>query len=496
MPGQITPLPRNLHRPVNLPEGIPRRNNQGTVRGIESHFKPAIANNPSPVVIPQLQGGRSFEVRAQSLSILPKYHGQAHEEPYLHIVAYDARCNTIDGQGFSTDDVKLVLFQFTLEDKAQQWFHSLPSPSIFTWNEMQQLFLDEFYTPMRTNNARKDIRGFRQQPGELFHEAFNRFKMMLKNCPHHGIYLWELLNAFHEGLTDEDAKDVSSISNGTSGTNYEEDNWEFLERTARISKRKAQSSRSARHSVVRAVENPPDASGKFPMCGHCGDIGHIANQCPVIHGEGEDLNPGFQGNNQSGGQRNYNQNRFQGNFQSGYQSNQSGPIGPSNTSGSNDVVEMLKAIQLDLQNHTQKDEVRDKAIQALTTQMGQLATEMKELKQSSGKLPSDTTTNPTHQKKGSSVGQVSTLRNGKSYKKVDTPPQLVDGVVEDLGKDGENDDDSEPNIVKINGKNTCATTSEPIKAKEGESILPFPEALKDPGNTKIINKRGPQPEEI
>ncbi|XP_021971986.1 putative uncharacterized protein DDB_G0290521 [Helianthus annuus] len=37
MQGQARPLPRNLHRPVILPEGIPRRNNQGPVRGIESH---------------------------------------------------------------------------------------------------------------------------------------------------------------------------------------------------------------------------------------------------------------------------------------------------------------------------------------------------------------------------------------------------------------------------------------------------------------------------
>ncbi|XP_022032457.1 uncharacterized protein LOC110933547 [Helianthus annuus] len=129
--------------------------------------------------------------------------------------------------------------------------------------------------------------------------------------------------------------------------------------------------------------------------------------------------------------------------------------------------------------------------------MGQLATEMKELKQSSRKLTSDTTTNPAHQKKGSSVGQVSTLRSGKIYKNVDTPPQLVDGVVEDLGEEGESDDESEPNIVKIDGNNTRATTSKPIKAKEGEPILPpFPEALKDLGNIKIINKKGPQPEEI
>ncbi|XP_022007445.1 uncharacterized protein LOC110906651 [Helianthus annuus] len=41
------------------------------------------------------------------------------------------------------------------------------------------------------------------------------------NCPDHGVQMWELLNAFHEGLIPEDARDLSSISNGTFGTNYE-----------------------------------------------------------------------------------------------------------------------------------------------------------------------------------------------------------------------------------------------------------------------------------
>ena len=42
--------------------------------------------------------------------------------------------------------------------------------------------------------------------------------------------------------------------------------------------------------------------------------------------------------------------------------------------------------------------MRDKAIQALATQMGQLATEMNELKKQSGKLPSDTQVNPKNVK--------------------------------------------------------------------------------------------------
>jgi hypothetical protein len=62
--------------------------------------------------------------------------------------------------GFSSDEVKLVLFHFTLKDKAKHWFLALPLASNFTWDEMQQQFLEKYYTPQRTSEARNAIRGF------------------------------------------------------------------------------------------------------------------------------------------------------------------------------------------------------------------------------------------------------------------------------------------------------------------------------------------------
>ncbi|KAI3694995.1 hypothetical protein L1987_77982 [Smallanthus sonchifolius] len=112
--------PRNVIPYVDNLGGIPRRHDRGPVRDVESHFRPSIAYNASQLL----------------------FHNNMEEEPYLHMSAYDAMCNTIGGQGFTPDDVKLVLFQFTLEDKAQQWFHSLPSAYIYTWGDMQQQFID------------------------------------------------------------------------------------------------------------------------------------------------------------------------------------------------------------------------------------------------------------------------------------------------------------------------------------------------------------------
>ncbi|XP_076929188.1 uncharacterized protein LOC143593442 [Bidens hawaiensis] len=82
--------------------------------------------------------------------------------------------------------------------------------------------------------------------------------------------------------------------------------------------------------------------------------------------------------------------------------NQSGSSGQGSSSG-NEVMDMLKSMQEEMQKRNQldearvqKDEIRDNAIQSLTTQMGQLATEVSNLKKNKGQLPSDTKVNPTH----------------------------------------------------------------------------------------------------
>ena len=121
-----------------------------------------------------------------------------------------------------------------------------------------------------------------------------------------------------------------------------------------------------------------------------------------------------------------------------------------NSSSGNEVMDMLRATQQDMQKRNQldeariqKDEVRDKSIQALTTQMGQLATDVAELKKSKGQLPSDTKVNPSHSSsRGNNVNvhQVSVLRSGKEFK-ANLSPGLVEGVVEDVtGNESDNDE--------------------------------------------------------
>ncbi|KAI3755925.1 hypothetical protein L1987_55735 [Smallanthus sonchifolius] len=339
-------------------------NNYQHVRGVDSHFRLTIMNNPSPIIPPQHQG-QHFEICPQYLAIIPSFRGFASDEPYTHLQEFSAICSTIGSQGFTTDEVKLYLFQFSLKDKAKQWFTSLPSGSIRTWVEMQQIFLDEYYPMSKTSEARNAIKSFSQHVGEELHEAFTRFKEMLRICPHHDIPRWELVKIFYDGLIPKDRRFVYTSSGGTFLTHSEDYEWNFLERLSKGSKTQVSASRKVKltagvKSVGERVHNDRVESLERKLDMICKNMsGTSANVSQVYEG----------------------------------------------------VV--------------QKQEITDKTVGALAKQMGQLAEGVAIRDQ--GKLPSDTTVNPQHGSSSKNtrnvqINEVRTLRSGKVYKSGDDHP--------------------------------------------------------------------------
>ncbi|XP_021975437.1 uncharacterized protein LOC110870563 [Helianthus annuus] len=208
------------------------------------------------------------------------------------------------------------------------------------------------------------------------------------------------------------------------------------------SKRKAQASRRARPAITRtqvhAVDdcNVQTSNQIYNVCVLCNEIGHAAKNCKGVEGQYEEVNA-LQG--QGGGGRNYNMNsntyhpglQNHPNFRYGNSSNQANPNFQGNQgfqrqyqmgqsfSGGNEVMEMLKAMQIEMQRRNQlddariqKDEIRDKAIQSLTTQMSQLASDVAILKKVKGQLQSDMVTNPKNIK-SVNINVVSTVPNSE-----------------------------------------------------------------------------------
>ncbi|XP_022040308.1 uncharacterized protein LOC110942855 [Helianthus annuus] len=129
-------------------------------------------------------------------------------------------------------------------------------------------------------------------------------------------------------------------------------------------------------------------------------------------------------------------------------------------------MEMQRMNQRD-EVQMQKDEVRDKSIQSLTTQMGQLASDVAMLKKAKGQLPSDTVPNPKNIK-SININVVSTVPNTKFNETLLTSSCQVNAGLE---KDAEVENDKEYGVPIV-----------PIRVGK----LKIPHALLDYGASVIV----------
>ncbi|KAF7800664.1 uncharacterized protein G2W53_044874 [Senna tora] len=112
-------------------------------------------------------------------------------------------CDTFKHNGVSDDAIRLRLFPFSLRDKAKVWLQSLLERSISTWEELAQQFLTKYFPPGKTAKMRNDITSFVLLDNESLYEAGERFKELLRKCPHHWLPKWLQVQTFYNGLSSE-----------------------------------------------------------------------------------------------------------------------------------------------------------------------------------------------------------------------------------------------------------------------------------------------------
>jgi len=65
---------------------------------------------------------------------------------------------------------------------------------------MRQVFLAQFFPHSKIVQLRNQITQFTQKDGESLYDAWERFKEMLRFCPHHGLEKWLIIHTFYNGL--------------------------------------------------------------------------------------------------------------------------------------------------------------------------------------------------------------------------------------------------------------------------------------------------------
>nr|GEV04627.1 reverse transcriptase domain-containing protein [Tanacetum cinerariifolium] len=140
------------------------------------------------IVVPSITAD-NFELKHGLFTLVQnkQFYGLDKEDPHAHIRYFNKITSTLKFPNVPNTSIKLMLFPFSLEGAARIWLEKEPPRSIFTWDDLVSKFINQFFPPSKTTSLRNEITNFQQQFDESFNEAWDRFKDLLRACPHHAI---------------------------------------------------------------------------------------------------------------------------------------------------------------------------------------------------------------------------------------------------------------------------------------------------------------------
>ena len=83
-----------------------------------------------------LEEANRFPVKPEMICLLPKYQGFDSENPYSYMREFEDVCSAFLSTSSPLHIICLILFPFSLKEKAKIWFHSLTPNSISNWEDM------------------------------------------------------------------------------------------------------------------------------------------------------------------------------------------------------------------------------------------------------------------------------------------------------------------------------------------------------------------------
>ena len=123
-----------------------------------------------------------FKIKSVMIQMIQNspFNGLLYEDPFGHMSRFLEYCSTFKINGVQPDVIWLILFPFSLMDRAKRWFTNLPSNSINTWQELYIAFCNKYLPSAKVLRIRNEINSFFQRDDEIFHECWERFKDLQK----------------------------------------------------------------------------------------------------------------------------------------------------------------------------------------------------------------------------------------------------------------------------------------------------------------------------
>nr|GEV20655.1 hypothetical protein [Tanacetum cinerariifolium] len=205
------------------------------------------------IVVPQINAN-NFELKQTLINLVQSNQFTGRQDPHNHLRFFNKVTSAFRHPEVPNTTIKLLLFPFSLEGDARLWLDKESPKLILTWEDLVSKFINQFFPPSKTIYLRNEITNFFQKPNETFNEAWERFKDLLRQCPHHDFSELHQLDTFYNALNPNDQDALDSAAGGN-----------FLDKIPREclsiieSKSKVRYSRS-RVTDVRANTNAPLSS--------------------------------------------------------------------------------------------------------------------------------------------------------------------------------------------------------------------------------------------
>ncbi|GKA73031.1 reverse transcriptase domain-containing protein [Tanacetum coccineum] len=203
------------------------------------------------IVVPTINAN-NFELKQTLINLVQSNQFTGRQDPHNHLRFFNKVTSTFRHPEVLNTSIKLLFFPFSLEGEARTWLDKEPPRSILTWDDIVLKFINQFLPPSKTTYLRNEITSFLQKPNETFNEAWERFKGLLRQCPHHGFSELHQLDTFYNSLNTNDQDALDSAAGGN-----------FLDKMPHDCLAIIESKSKVRYSRSRAIE--PSASTNAPL---------------------------------------------------------------------------------------------------------------------------------------------------------------------------------------------------------------------------------------
>nr|GEZ91858.1 DNA-directed DNA polymerase [Tanacetum cinerariifolium] len=163
------------------------------------------------IVVPPINAN-NFELEQTLINLVQSNQFTGRQDPHNHLRFFNKVTSTFRHPKVSNTTIKLLLFPFSLEGEARTWLDKEPPRSILTWKDLVSKFINQFFPPLKTTYLRNEVINFLQKPNETFNEAWEHFKYLLRQCPHHGFSELHQLDTFYNTLNPNDQDVLDSAA--------------------------------------------------------------------------------------------------------------------------------------------------------------------------------------------------------------------------------------------------------------------------------------------